>query len=268
MSNPIVSIIIAAYRASDFIAEAVASALAQSLAEIEIIVAPDEPEADYRFLATLDPRVHVLSGVARPTGPGAARNRALDVARGDFVALLDADDLWSADYLALLLPPAQEAGVAFGCTRLTDPAGNLLREVRGDAGQVGYATFATAFASLHGLARRLPERRWRDVLAEDILFNLESLALAGGSAPFIDAAVYHLRQRPASATRSESFLKDIGAGYDRLIALVEAGETLVPPAHRAAVNDVWRAWREMDRRFTASGGPDYQRFVAGLLSEG
>ena len=264
MTAPIVSIIIAAYRAQEFIGEAVASACAQGVREIEIVVAPDEP-ADYGFLAQLDPRVRVLPGVERATGPGPARNRALGVARGAFVALLDADDLWSPDYLELLLPQAERAGVAFGRTRLTNVDGHILREVRGRDGVVDFATFAGAFASLHGLVRRTAARRWHDVLAEDVLFDLESLALAGGRAPFVDGAIYHLRQRAQSATQSDGFIREIGAGYDRLIALVAGGQTLVPLAHRAAVIDVWRRWQEMDRRFAASGAADYQHFVAGLL---
>jgi hypothetical protein len=266
---PLVSVIVAAYRARDFIAEAVRSAMAQGVAAMEIVVAPDEPQCDgdYSFLESLDPRIRVLAPVAAASGPGPARNRALDAARGEFIALLDADDLWQPDYLSLLLPLAQRHGTAFGRTRLTDFAGNVMREVRADGAAVTFDVFAQAFASLHGVTRRLPERRWRDVLAEDVLFDMESLALSGGQAPFADAAVYQLRHRRQSLTQGQAFIDGIGAGYDRLIALVESGGTLVPPAHRAAVVDVWRAWREMDRQFTASGAADYQAFVTERLSK-
>lgn len=265
MNTPRVSIIIAAYQAQGFIAEAVASACAQSLREIEIIVAPDE-SADYRFLAALDPRVRVLDGVAAPTGPGPARNRALAEARGRFIALLDADDLLSPNYLSSLLPLAEKHGAAFGRTRITDWAGRVVREVSAREERVNFSDFATAFASFHGVVRRTVGRAWQSVLAEDVLFDLESLSLSGGHAPFVAQAIYQLRQRPHSVTRGDAFLQGIGPGYEKLIALVAAGGTAIDAAHRPAVIDVWRAWAAMNARFetavAAGDTRDYQAFAA------
>ncbi len=264
MSTPTVSIIIAAYQAQGFIAAAVGSALAQSVSEVEIVVAPDEM-ADYGFLTALDPRVRVLAGVPAPTGPGPARNRALEAAQGRFMALLDADDLLSPNYLAALLPLAEKSGAAFGRTRITDWDGNIVREVAARGPDVAFGDFDTAFASFHGVIRRDVTRRWQNVLAEDVLFDLESLSLVGGRAPFAGDAVYQLRQRPQSMTRGAAFLTGIGAGYDRLMALVATGETQIAPAHRAAVINVWRSWAAMNARFEAARADgdarDYQAFV-------
>ena len=69
-TRPDVSVIIAAYAATDFIATAARSALAQQ-AMLEVIVSPDD-SADYGFLAALDSRIRVLDSLpagARPTGP-------------------------------------------------------------------------------------------------------------------------------------------------------------------------------------------------------
>lgn len=272
VNTPTASILIAARQAQDFIAAAVTSALVQSYGDVEIIVAPDEPRgvADYSFLRDLDARVRVLEGVPVPTGPGPARNRALEAARGHFIAVLDADDLWSPDYLAVLLPVADRHGVAFGRTRITDWAGQALREVRGQGATIGYGDFVTAFASLHGLVRKSPERRWRDVLAEDVLFDLESLALCGGDAPFAADAVYQLRLRPQSMTRSNDFVGGIGAGYDRLKDLIRAGDTLISPPHRAAAIAVFDNWQRMNAAFGAArlGDPalDFQAFAASQIA--
>ena len=265
VSTPLVSVIIAAYQAQGFIAEAVASALAQSVREIEIVVAPDEP-TDYRFLEQMDPRVRVLAGVSVPTGPGFARNRALAAARGRVVALLDADDLLSPNYLAALVPLAEQAGAAFGCTRITDWGGKIVREVAAAGREVSFDDFKTAFASFHAVFRRDATRAWQSVLAEDVLFDLETLSLAGGHAPFAGDAVYQLRQRPQSMTRGAAFITGIGAGYEKLMALVAAGEISIDAPHRPAAIDVWRSWAAMNARFEAAGAAgdtrDYQRFVA------
>jgi glycosyltransferase involved in cell wall biosynthesis len=265
VNRPVVSILIAAYEAQDFIAEAVASAVAQEMRDIEIVVAPDEP-ADYRFLETLDPRVRVLAGVATSTGPGPARNRALAVAQGRFIALLDADDLLSPNYLSSLVPLAEKSGVAFGSTRITDWAGRVVREVAARDAHADFGDFETAFASFHGVVQRTPGRCWQDVLAEDVLFDLESLSFAGGTAPFTADAHYRLRQRGQSVTRGSAFLKGIGAGYDALMRRVDGGETAIAFQHRAAVNAVWRSWAAMNARFEAAmaagDARDYQAFAA------
>jgi hypothetical protein len=190
----------------------------------------------------------------------------LAAASGRFVALLDADDLLSPGYLATLIPLAERAGAAFGLTRITDWAGGVVREVgvRGD--EVTFADFVTAFASLHGVVRRDATRAWASVLAEDVLFDLETLSLAGGRAPFTAEAVYHLRQRGTSVTRGDAFLKNIGAGYDALIRRVAKGETRIDAGHAADAVAVWQNWAAMNARFeaaVAAGDPrNYQVFAA------
>jgi glycosyltransferase involved in cell wall biosynthesis len=209
--------------------------------------------------------VRVLPGVAKPTGPGPARNRALAQAQGAFIALLDADDLLSPNYLSALLPLAGRQGVAFGRTCITDWAGRVVREVTARGTQAGFTDFKAAFASFHGVVRRTPGRAWQDVLAEDVLFDLESLSLGGGAAPFAGDAVYHLRQRPQSVTRGDEFLQGIGPGYDRLIRLVAGGGTALAATHLPAAIDVWRSWAAMNGRFEAAVAAgdrrDYQAFV-------
>jgi glycosyltransferase involved in cell wall biosynthesis len=103
--TPRVSVLMPAFEAGSTIRNAVASALAQTVQEIEVIVADDgsaESMAD-ALSGVEDDRLRV---VRRPRNGGvsAARNSALELARAPFVAQLDADDLWHPDHLAHLLP--------------------------------------------------------------------------------------------------------------------------------------------------------------------
>jgi glycosyltransferase involved in cell wall biosynthesis len=90
---PSFSIIIAAYQAAAFIADAVESALAQTLPVREIIVCDDGSTDDLE--AALAPYRHDLTVVRQENrGPGAAKNAAAREASGDFLAILDADDAY------------------------------------------------------------------------------------------------------------------------------------------------------------------------------
>jgi len=269
---PAVSIIVAALEAEDTLGDALASALAQSRGDFEIVIAPDEPR-DYAAFATLDSRIRILPGVPAPTGPGPARNRALAAARGTWIALLDADDRWSPNYLAALLPAAEAHGAAFGRTSVLDERGDELRSIPAldYRGTVNYAVFARAFGSFHGLARRVPGRHWHHVLAEDVLFDLETLARQGGSAPYSPEAVYYLSARRGSATRSTAFIDGIAQHYAAIIAMIRDAHIGIPSAERAGATAVFESWADMNEKYLAARALDpglaYQRFVAASARE-
>jgi glycosyltransferase involved in cell wall biosynthesis len=263
---PAVSIVIAALKAEDTLGDALASALAQSFPDFEIVIAPDEPH-DYARFARLDPRVRILPGVPSPTGPGPARNRALAAAEGEWIAVLDADDRWSPNYLAELVPAARANGAAFGRTSVLDETGAELRSIpaRGHRGMADYATFKRAFGSFHGLARRLPDRRWHHVFAEDVLFDLETLAREGGRAAYNPDAVYYLSARPGSATRSTAFIDEIAGHYAAIVGMIRGEHTGIPRREHASATAVFESWAEMNEKYLAARSRDpnlrYQDFV-------
>lgn len=97
------SVVIPAYNAAQTISRALESVLVQSHPPHEIIVVDDasndntvalvrEKFADY---------VHLIQKVANG-GSSVARNSAMEVATGDYIAFLDADDIWHPDKLMLL----------------------------------------------------------------------------------------------------------------------------------------------------------------------
>ena len=102
-----VSVIIPLYNQADLVAQAVASALAQTRPPLEVIVADDGSDDDGGRRAVIDPRVRVVSQPRR--GPAAARNLAARHAAGDWLAFLDADDLWLPEKLARQADAGQAA---------------------------------------------------------------------------------------------------------------------------------------------------------------
>lgn len=102
--SPAVSIIIAAYNASAYIAETLDSIAAQTFADYEVIVVndgSDDVQELERILASHP--LHVVYISQTNKGVSAARNAGIKVARGEFYAQLDADDQWEPDYLAVQL---------------------------------------------------------------------------------------------------------------------------------------------------------------------
>ncbi len=111
-TQPLVSVIIPAYNAERFIAEAIRSALDQTYPSIEIIVVDDGSTDNTRaqvepFLS--DPNVTYIR--QDNAGPSAARNRGIDACHGEFVAFLDADDRWLPTKLERQIPRFENPNV-------------------------------------------------------------------------------------------------------------------------------------------------------------
>jgi len=96
---PLISAIMPVYNGAAFVAAAIESALGQAYAPLELIVVDD---------GSTDGSAAIVQGFGdkltcihqRNRGPAAARNAGLQIARGEIIAFLDADDLWPAGKLA------------------------------------------------------------------------------------------------------------------------------------------------------------------------
>ncbi len=110
-----VSLIIPAYNVAPYIDTSLRSAVAQTLRDIEIIVVDDASSDGTR--AVIERYVQLHPTLIRPilldrnVGVSAARNAALDIAQGEWIANLDADDWMEATRLETLLTHAERAGV-------------------------------------------------------------------------------------------------------------------------------------------------------------
>ena len=98
---PKISIVIPAYNSARFIAETLDSVIAQKFREYEIIVVNDgSPDTEQFEIAIRKYQEDLVYIRQHNAGAGAARNRAIEAARGEFIAFLDADDIWLPDFLA------------------------------------------------------------------------------------------------------------------------------------------------------------------------
>ncbi len=101
--KPLVSILILAYNAEEWIADTIQSALEQTWSEKEIIVV-DDGSTDRTLAIARQFSTRGVSIVTQPNeGASAARNQALSLARGDYIQWLDADDFLAPDKVATQL---------------------------------------------------------------------------------------------------------------------------------------------------------------------
>ena len=102
---PLISVIIPAYNAENFIAKTLASVVAQTYRHLEILVvddgSSDRTQSIVQAMALKDPRIKPFKQIN--AGVAAARNTGIEKARGEYIAPIDADDLWHPEALEKLL---------------------------------------------------------------------------------------------------------------------------------------------------------------------
>ena len=142
---PAVSVIIPAYGVTAYIAEALDSVLAQTYTDFEIILVNDGCPDTAALEAVLRPYLDRIVYVKKENGGvSSARNAGIRVARAPLIALLDGDDAWTPDYLAVQTSFLREHpqtdivysnGVVFGDSRL---AGCLAMDLSPSHGEVNF----------------------------------------------------------------------------------------------------------------------------------
>jgi glycosyltransferase involved in cell wall biosynthesis len=216
--QPTVSVVMSAYNAGLFVAEAVQSILKQTYRDFECIViddgSTDDTLAILRAYAGRDDRLRVISRENR--GLIASLNEGIALARGEFIARMDADDIALPRRLERQVDRLRQNGevVALGTgIVLIDPAGRPLmrwhhklvhedivkRLVRGDGSALTHPTVLMrreAVLELGGYDERFEA-------AED--FDLYLKLSEVGKLENMDEVLLHWRQHPASvnATRSQ-----------------------------------------------------------------
>jgi succinoglycan biosynthesis protein ExoO len=218
-----VSVVIPVYDSAPTLRRAVGSVLCQTLRDLELLIVDDGSRdtslALARQLADSDERIRVIA-LPENRGKSHAMNRAIAEATGTWSAVLDADDWYEPERLAVLVSAGDRAevhlvadnqrfhdaaaGIEVG---LAFPAGDEDIELtRGVfiAGSDPYAAFnlgmlkpvvRTDFIRTYGLAYRENAR-----LSEDFLYLVEFFA-AGGAARIVPRPMYNWTQPFGSIAR-------------------------------------------------------------------
>lgn len=270
---PEISILMAAYGLRAEIAAAVASVFAHAEGTtVEVIIASDDG-TEYRDCLPADPRLVFAPIGPVASGAAAARNRALALARGEFVTMLDADDAYEgqADGLAAALALARRWGAAVIPSIIRAPDGAALRQVPpSGTPSLGWREWREVFASLHLLQPRAMARPFRPFrLIDDVIWDLQGLARAGGRAPVCAALAYRYQLRPGQLTESlagrfdTDYAKALAELRDRPADFGDAAPEMARILWRWRAMNLWaeRAAKDAPRRLG-----HYHRHVAAYLA--
>lgn len=114
-----ISIVTPVYNSEDYLTECIESVLKQTYGNYEHILVDDcSTDGSAKVVKEyqkLDSRVRLLS-LEKNVGAGVARNRAIELATGRFIAFLDADDYWVNDKLQIQVDTMLETGASLSYT--------------------------------------------------------------------------------------------------------------------------------------------------------
>jgi glycosyltransferase involved in cell wall biosynthesis len=129
MNVPVVSVVIPVYNCRRYVCEAITSALDQRGVDLEVVVVDDEStdgtDVEVRERFSQEPRVRYIR--QQHSERAVARNRAVAEAVGEWVAFLDADDLWLPGKISrqLALAKTTQADLIHGGVMIMDEHGHL-----------------------------------------------------------------------------------------------------------------------------------------------
>lgn len=222
---PVVSVLMASHRDTPFLRAAVASVLGQTLEDLELILVDDGAGLGDDALgdAVRDPRLRRI-GFPENRGIPAAHNAAVAAARGEFIALLDHDDLMLPARLerqVALLRAEPVLGLVSSWAETIDEAGHVTgREfalVDGEA-QRRYTAYSSPVVTPAYTGRRevftaLPYRESFSLTADFDFIARAAECYAFGAVPEV---LLHYRRHAAQATQEHAAVIERERGQVRL----------------------------------------------------
>lgn len=216
-AQPLVSVIVPVYNGEAYLQSCLEGLLGQSYSNLEIILIDDaSTDSSWEMMNRLykdNPRVILLHHDVNQ-GAGAARNTALDIAKGKYISFVDSDDSIDKDYIETLvvLAEANQVDIAACCVEFLDPDGSTRPCVSGSfavdggmpvlmaatKGAIGLATWGRIIARKIIIEHNL---RYQSTGLEDIIFWFKAVYHANRYVR-ISEVKYHYVQREGSLSHA------------------------------------------------------------------
>lgn len=273
MPKPLVSFLVPCYHAKGFVGKAIGCALRQTYDQVEVILAPDDgcsyEEVGQKFSS---PRLRILPpGPVIQSGAGAARNRAIDAAQGDFFAMLDADDTIPDDYLEKIMDAAARDGAAVANTWYTQD-GEVHRSTNFQGGRLTLSTYGRTLASMHPVVHRSLEPGFIRGFAEDVV--RDGIIIAHCRSVKIVDSYYDLHLRNESVCGVNGIGEvAVQRDYDRILANLTntpsaIGAHILSPSDQELFARLFQLREDVSKLYSREGvGLSYQGFIKGRESE-
>ncbi|HEX3489239.1 MAG TPA: bifunctional glycosyltransferase family 2 protein/CDP-glycerol:glycerophosphate glycerophosphotransferase [Streptosporangiaceae bacterium] len=291
MTVPRISVVVPFFNSEDLLGDCLKSIAAQTFTDLEVIMvddgSTDGSAAIAAAQAAADPRFTLLQ--VPNGGPGYARNRGIERARGTYLAFVDSDDTLPAHAYARLLPVLEKSGSDFvsGNVQRTGPLGITQSALHAKAIKaprtgthisrtpalfydvsVWNKLFRKSFWDMHGLT--FPE----GIVWEDLHLITRAHVLAR-AVDIITDPIYFWRERGAGALSITQSRTEVSNYTDRISVLlfIDAFLRSHKPAsmvrehqRKALDNDVWLYVGELGRtsqRFNA----EFMRLTRAYLAQ-
>lgn len=142
-TESLVSVVIPVYNSESFLAETIESAMVQNYDKFELIIADDNSTDNSPQIInyyTKNNKNIIYIKLDKNSGPAVARNKALEKARGRYIAFLDSDDVWHQDKTKkqMKLMHDKDAAFSFTAIEMIDEDGNMVKPKRAVKSIVDY----------------------------------------------------------------------------------------------------------------------------------
>jgi glycosyltransferase involved in cell wall biosynthesis len=261
IQQDLVSIITPAYHAHTVIHRAVQSVINQTYTQWEMLIVGDDGR-NYKHMLKQhgidDPRLRFLQSDRIQSGPNITRNIALAQAKGQFIAPLDADDLYYPQRLEKLVPLAKSHGMSADNALVVDDQSNKLYGTVFPENDTihwldlrSYAQTSTPLIFVFNTA--IIKHWWEEDIqfGADTIFNLRAMEICG-RVPLYQKSLHEYRIKNGSICHSPNSFKRAENAYDYSLQQIEKNRLGFSEQNAPIVKTMLKRKRAQNRAFQNS----------------